>query len=231
VFRGEDVGDAEWPAIISYDDHLRLIATLGNHRQRTRGRPPAHLLTSKVRCGRCGSTMHTSQSAKRGRRYVCNPQPGRPGCGRMAITAEPLEAIVAEALLLRADSPALTRTLTRRAHSVDSNIPGELAAIEARLEQLDHDHYVEGQLDRKRWLTAKRALEDRRDGYLSQIATQTRTQAIDGYHGRLPAAWPDLSTDKQRAILATLVDHVTINPATQSGRKFDADRIDITWLA
>ncbi|HXY94101.1 MAG TPA: recombinase family protein, partial [Acidimicrobiia bacterium] len=28
-FRGEDVGEAQWPAIITYDEHLRLVGTLG----------------------------------------------------------------------------------------------------------------------------------------------------------------------------------------------------------
>jgi hypothetical protein len=66
---------------------------------------------------------------------------------------------------------------------------------------------------------------------LSQIATQTRTQALDGYQGKLRAAWPDLTIDKQRAILATLIDHITVNAATLAGRKFDSNRIDITWRA
>ena len=229
-FRGEDVGEAEWPAIVTYDEHLRLVAALGSRRRTGRGRPPAHLLTSMVRCGRCGATMHTSQSARRGRRYLCNPQPGKARCGRTAITAEPLEAIVTEALLLRVDSPALARTLARRATRADGHSATELAELEARLEALDHDHYVEGLIDRKRWLTAKHALEDRRDQCLTKVAATTRTLALDGYVGHLRAAWPDLTIDKQRAILGSLIDHITINPAIPAGRTFNPDRIDITWL-
>jgi DNA invertase Pin-like site-specific DNA recombinase len=230
-FRGEDVGEAEWPAIISYDEHLRLVATLTGRQRPGRGRPPAHLLTSVVRCGRCGCVMHTSASAKGGRRYACTSLPGKPACGRTAITAEPLEALIAEALLQRVDSPAFARTLARRAaHSADHDAATELAELETRLEELDHDHYVEGLLDRKRWLTTKGALEARRDECLTTVAAATRTLALDGYVGQLRAAWSELSIDKQRAILRAVIDHITINPATRPGNTLDPDRIDITWL-
>jgi DNA invertase Pin-like site-specific DNA recombinase len=232
VFRGEDVGEATWPAIISMEQHQQLLAIFGNTRRPTRGRPPAHLLTSLVRCGRCGYRMHTSQSARRGRRYNCNPQPGQSGCGRTAITAEPLEAIVTEALLLRVDSPALARALAQQTQPHTIDYATELATIDTQLEQLDNDFYVDGLIDRKRWLTVKQRLETRRDELMTQIAVETRTAALDGYTtpGVLRAAWPDLTIDQQRTILTTVIDHVTVNAATRSGRRFDPDRVDITWL-
>jgi len=232
VFRGEDVGDATWPAIISYEEHLRLVGLFGNPRVTRRGRPPAHLLTSMVRCGRCGATMHTNQSARRGRRYTCNHAPGRPGCGGTAVAAAPLEDLITEAVFLRVDSPALARALARQAPSSDNDHAGDLAALEAQLEQVDHDFYVEGLIDRKRWLTVKGHLETRRDALLAEITAHTRTRALDGYTnpGALRAAWPELTIDQQRAILATIIDHVTINPATRTGRRFDSERVNITWL-
>ena len=232
VFRGEDVGDAEWPAIISYEDHLRLVAIFGNPRITRRGRPPAHLLTSMVRCGRCGATMHTSQSATRARRYLCQHSPGRPGCGGTAVAAEPLEALLTEAVLLRVDSPALARALACQTDTGDVDHADELATLETQLEQLDNDFYVDGLLDRKRWLTVKGRLESRRDGLLAQITAHSRSSALNGYTtlGALRAAWPDLTIDQRRAILAALIDHVTINPATRSGRRFDTERVDVTWL-
>jgi site-specific DNA recombinase len=232
VFRGEDVGDAKWPAILSYEEHLRLRAMFGNPRLARRGRPPAHLLTSMVRCGRCSATMHTQQSAHRGRRYSCNHQPGRPGCGGTAVAAESLEQLITEAVFLRVDSPALARALARQAPRSEIDHAGDLAAIETQLEQVDHDFYVEGLIDRKRWLNVKGQLEGRRDAILAELTAHTRSTALDGYTtpGALRGAWPDLTVDQRRAILATLIDHVTINPATRSGRRFDTERVDVTWL-
>jgi hypothetical protein len=150
----------------------------------------------------------------------------------MSIVAEPLEAIITEALLLRVDSPALAQTLAEQAATASVDHTGDLTGIENQLEQLDRDFYVEELIDRKRWLTMKRELEDRRDHLLADVATQTRTTALEGYTtpGVLRKAWPDLTVDQQRVILTSVIDHVTVAPAVRSGRKFDSSRVDITWL-
>jgi site-specific DNA recombinase len=176
--------------------------------------------------------MHTQQSAHRGRRYSCNHQPGRPGCGGTAVAAEPLEHLITEAVFLRVDSPALARALARQAPRSEIDHAGDLAAVETQVEQVDHDFYVEGLIDRKRWLTVKGQLESRRHAILAKLTAHTRTTALDGYTtaGALRGAWPDLTIDQRRAILATLIDRITINPATRSGRRFDTERVDVTWL-
>jgi hypothetical protein len=232
VFRGEDVGPAQWPAIITPDQHLRLVGALP--RADKRGRPPTNLLTSMLRCGRCGARLLSSRSARGARRYMCHRTPGSPGCGRIAVEAEHLEALITKAILLRIDSPALAAALSRRANTADaSELVDQLTAISEHLETLDHDFYVEGVIDRARWLKVKRALEERRDHVQSQITVESRTTALDGYlntNGALRQAWPDLTIDTKRAILATLIDHITIAPAQRRGSRFDPDRVDITWL-
>jgi DNA invertase Pin-like site-specific DNA recombinase len=234
TFRGDDIGPAQWPAIITPDQHIRLVQGLNGQRKPRRGRPPTNLLTSMVRCELCGATLSSSRSANRGRRYLCRKLPGRPGCGRTAIEATNLEPLVTEAVLLRVDTRALAAALTRRAdHNGDTDIAGGLSSIEAQLETLDGDFYVEQVIDRARWLKVKRELETRREQLQNQITIQSRTTALDGYldgDGALRRAWPELPIDTQRAILATLIDHITIGPARRQGRRFDPDRVDITWL-
>jgi hypothetical protein len=163
---------------------------------------------------------------------MCHPSPGRPGCGGTAVTAETLEAVITEAVLQRVDSPALAQALAERADKHHGECPIQLAQLEQRLAQLDHDFYVEGHLDRKRWLTVKAELEDRRRTLLAQITARTQTTALNGYTtaGVLRATWPRLSIDQRRAILTALIGHITIKPATKAGRRFDTERIDISWL-
>ena len=109
----------------------------------------------------------------------------------------------------------------------------ELDELQTQLEALDHDFYVEGLIDRKRWLTVKHTLEAKRDAALANLTAQTRTVALAPYTdaGALRSAWPTLDIDKQRAILRTLIDHIAINPSQRTGRAFDPDRVEVTWTA
>jgi DNA invertase Pin-like site-specific DNA recombinase len=233
VFRGEDTGPALWPAIITYEQHLQIVATIGNPRMTKRGRPPTSLLTGFLRCGKCGAKLTSSTSRGRGRRFMCNPQPGRPACGRIAVAAHNLEALITEALLARLDSPHLANALGRRPDSDERDTTNQLDALQGRLEALDHDFYVDALIDRQRWLSAKQALERKRDALHAQLAGQSRALALAPYRqtGALRHAWPELEIDRQRAILRTLIDHITISPAKRTGRAFDPDRVDVTWIS
>jgi hypothetical protein len=64
------------------------------------------------------------------------------------------------------------------------------------------------------------------------MAAQTRTITLAPYGkaGALRDAWPEFGIDKRRAILRTVIDHITVGPARKSGRTFDPDRIDVTWI-
>jgi site-specific DNA recombinase len=106
--RGVVVADGEWPAIIDRDTHDRLVVALDPRSRRTTGagRPRSYLLSGgTARCSRCGEPLVARPSATGRRRYVCAKIPGRPGCGGIAIGADDLEAVIAEALLARLASP------------------------------------------------------------------------------------------------------------------------------
>jgi hypothetical protein len=106
-------------------------------------------------------------------------------------------------------------------------------SLDTQLEALDRDFYVDGLIDRKRWLAVKQTLETKRDSAQARLAVQTRTLALAPYGapGTLRDAWAELGIDKQRAILRSVIHHITINPAQRTGRAFDPDRVDVTWLA
>ena len=49
-------------------------------------------------CVACGSPLGARPRTDGTRRYVCLKGPGKPGCGKVAILAEPIEALIAEAV-------------------------------------------------------------------------------------------------------------------------------------
>jgi DNA invertase Pin-like site-specific DNA recombinase len=232
VHRGEVIGDATWPAILDRATHEQLRALLGDPRRAQRGRPPAHLLAGLLRCDRCGERMHTSHRKDGARRYVCSPAPG--GCGRVAVTAEPLEELIVSAVLHRLDSAAMRRALAKpKKKTRDAGDLDDLRAIEADLDCLAAD-FGNGAISRREWLAAREPLERRRDAARRAVDTTTDRRLLTPLTGAasVRTAWEKLDLEQQRSVLKVLIDRIVIAPAALLGRRaLDPDRVDIVWRA
>ena len=84
--RGEVIGPAAWPAIITPAERDRVLARMAT-RSLTKTRVPrTYLLSGMLRCGRCGNRLFSqarhSNPDNRVRRYVCLKGPDHGGCGR-----------------------------------------------------------------------------------------------------------------------------------------------------
>ena len=118
-YRGEIVAQGDWEPIITPDHSARLRALLTDPARLTVRTVRRYLLSGGLlRCRPCGAVLVARPRGDGARRYVCAKGPGKPGCGGVAILAEPLEALIAEAVLYRLDTPELGRGPRR---SVDSD--------------------------------------------------------------------------------------------------------------
>jgi hypothetical protein len=229
VHRGEVVGDATWKPILDRASHERIRAILTDPRRTRRGRPAVHVLAGLLRCGRCGEQLYTNHRRNGTRRYICHTQP-HAGCGGIAITAEPLEELVTGAVLQRLDSPVMrnaVRKRDKRATSKSDDGVERLADVERELEELARD-YGEQRITRREWLAAREPLEKRRNRAIRAIERESKTHVLHPLRDvDVTKMWTKLNLDRRRAVLAALIDHVTISPATQ--KKFDSDRVDVHW--
>ena len=169
------------------------------------------------------------------RRYFCAKGPGPAGCGRMAILSEPLEAFIAEAILYRLDTSDLQQALLRQVTQDDEADAHQQKIDDARadLERLATNH-GEGHITLPEWLAARKPIEARIDQANRQMSRLTNTAALEGFIGNseaLRGQWTTLSPPRQRAIVAALIDHITINPAVRGRNTFDPSRIDALWRA
>jgi site-specific DNA recombinase len=233
---GEVVADAVWPGIISAADSDRLRGL----RSRTAdpslaGRVPrTYLLTGGLlRCGRCGTPMVSRRRTDGTRRYVCARGPGLGGCGRMATVAEPVEALVAEAVLQRLDTPELAAALAdvRQADAEADRIHTDLAADEALLDEAAQD-YAARTLSHREWMAARQPIQARIDAARRRLSRISPTHRIDEYAGRstvLRDAWADLPLTRQHAIIRLILDHVVVHPAVKGRNTFDLDRFHPLW--
>lgn len=230
---GGEFFPAVWPPIIPPEQSDRLRRLLRS-RTRSSGRAPRrYLLTGGLlRCGLCGAPMVARPTAERVRRYVCAKGPGQAGCGRMSATAEPVEQLVAEAVLLRLDTPEMAAALAE-SHAQQAELAelhDRVAADQAMLDELIAD-YTDHRITRSEWLAARDSIQARIDQNRRRLSRLSPTTAVDEYAGHadlLRPAWAGLPLSRQQAVVRVILDHVVVHPA-KPGRGFDPDRFSPVW--
>lgn len=231
-YKGEIVAKGDWEAIITPEDTARVRAILSGTTRTTTRTVRRYLLSGGLlRCGVCASILVARPRDDGTRRYLCAKGPGLPGCGRVAIVAEPVEAFIAEAVLYRLDTPQLAAALEGATPPDDDGQRANLAADKAQLEELA-TAWGEKQITFPEYLAARKPIEARIEAAKGRLARLTQTEAITPYVGNagtLRAAWADLPLTRQRAIVASVLDRITVRPAVRGRNRFDPDRLEPVW--
>ena len=82
------------------------------------------------------------------------------------------------------------------------------------------------------WLTAKAPIERRVAAARKRLARVQRSTVLESFVGNgdaLRAQWGALNLDRQRAIVAAVLDHVVVNRALRGRNRFDPDRLKPVW--
>jgi len=231
---GGEFFPAVWPPLVTPEQSDRLRRLLGSRTLSSGGAPRRYLLTGGLlRCGRCGAPMVARPTAQRVRRYVCAKGPGMGGCGRIAANAEPIEDLVAKAVLLRLDTPEMAAALAD-SHAQQAELAqlhDRVAQDQAKLEELATDYYTEHRITRQVWLKVHDDIQTRIDQNRRRLSRLSPTTAIDDYAGHadlLRSAWAGLPLSRQQAVIRVILDHVDPHPA-KPGRGFDPDRFTPVW--
>ncbi len=227
--RGEVVSKAEWPAIITAEQHRRLVALLADPSRRVNRAPRSYLLTGLARCGLCGAKLVARPRSDKRRCYVCATGPGSSGCGRIRTLADPIEELVATAVIARLDSPALAAALTSSDEGDD--LAAALEAVDARLAELG-EMWAAGEIDRVGWSAARRRLEAERGklaggDQLRERCGRPRALQPPTRSPQRRLAQPRLG--QRRAIVVPVVETVTVGPAVRGRNVFDPSRVSVEW--
>jgi site-specific DNA recombinase len=230
--RGEVVGAAKWRAIISPSQRERVLRRLTQLETARRRAPRRYLLSGLAHCGRCGGTLYSSPRT-RTRRYVCLSGPDHGGCGRISVTAEPLEKLVTDAVLFRLDTPELAAALSgRAAENADATaLADALADDRARLIEVAR-MYGEKEIDGRQWQAARTPIELRIRAVERQLATAANSDAIVGLSGNgvsLRARWESLDLTRQAAIVRAVLDHAVVLPGVRGAQTLDPGRVQPIW--
>lgn len=241
--RGEVVGKAVWPAILDEATWRQVRSVLTDPARRKNPVVRSYLLTGILRCQLCGAPMVAAprsgtqrKGGQRGdsiRAYGCVKTSG--GCGGVFGLAEPIEAVVTEAVLSALDGPALRSWRAREANGGDQSAQAAadaVAADEARLGELA-DMWADGQITRAEWMRSRERIEKRLDETRRHVASLNRRRPANvlGEIDNLREAWADLSLDRRQAIVSAVLDRVTLAPATGARNQFNPERVGLTWRA
>lgn len=230
--RGQVIGAAAWPSIISEQTRGRILARFADQVVRGRRAPRSYLLTGLLRCGRCANTLFSARRATT-RRYVCSSGPDHGGCGRLSVVAGPLEELIAEAVLYRLDTPELADALAGRAARDERSaaIAEGLSADREQLDDLARLFAAKG-ISSREWVVARRHIDDRIQSAERLLARQTGSDALTGVVGQgehLRASWAGLNLGRQHAIVAAVLDHAVVGPGTRGAQVFDPSRVALLW--
>lgn len=230
---GDLVAAGDWTAILDRAtvDRLRRIL-LDPHRRTSTARSPRYLLSGVARCGRCGGKMVGRPREDKTPRYVCPTGPGFTGCGKTFVLAGPLDELVAEMVFEAVDGPEFDAALRALAAESAGHDPADdLGDVENRLEELAA-MWAAGEIGRPEWMAARKPLEARAEAARRQLAHQTGTGALDGFHGQpgaLRDAWGTLPVERRRAIVASVLEAVTVGPGRRGYNRFDPARFTPIW--
>ncbi|MGH2358353.1 MAG: recombinase family protein [Candidatus Limnocylindria bacterium] len=227
--RGDIVGPAEWPAIVTPEKHERLRAIFSA--RRAPAREGRYLLTGMLRCGKCGNRLFVRRRSKdRVRRYGCEKAANNGSCGGVHVVAEPLEAHVRDVVLDYLDSPALAAALDAHERKAETLDLDALRADEAALEELSRDYYTERIVSRAEYLSARDELERRIKAARVKLARTNGTGPLRALLGAdLRDAWEHEELLWRREVLGAVVDRIIIGPAVPGRNAFDPVRASIEW--
>jgi len=225
-----------WEPIIGAADGERLRVLLTDPARRTNRSARRYLLSGLCRCSLCGKPLFSVPRYET-RRYLCRSGADFGGCGKIAISATPLEAWLVEAVLYRLDSPAMTQALAGQTDAPDGEVARLADALRADRDQLDElaAMYADGEIDREGHRKARTRIEARTSETQKALNRLTRRSALDGLIGNgedLRKRWSSLDLPPQVAIVKAVLDHVVVSPATSPGRKgLDPSRVRPVWRA
>ncbi len=236
---GALVAEGSWTPILDKTVTERLRAILNAPGRKIAGRHPLYLLTGTLTCGRCGARLVGVTDNRSGRRrYQCTQVPGTSRCGRLTITAPPVDELITAAVFAVL-SDAAFRSGRRRPTSAGhlDNAVEALAALDVEEAEWRTD-LAAGRIDRPTYLDALDGIKERRRPLEKTVGalSPTVTAALVGVpvdRDQVEAWWNTAAVEAQRRVVRALIEYVEISPAAVHGRtQFDVERVGTpVWRA
>lgn len=229
--KGEPIGEAQWPALISRGTWEAARAILDDPARRTTtGNAVQWLGSGLYICGPCGQpTLRVSTSGTKTPAYRCASRAVVEGGGHVVRAAAALDEYVTAALIARLERPDVVEALRPREGDTDNRaLVTEQAALRARADDAAR-LFAAGTISAAQLARITQDIAQREGEVTAQIAARTGSPVAAVAGPGLRERWPSLPLDTRRAVLDTLAV-VTVLPSSGRGRApFDPSAISIDW--
>ena len=221
VYKGEEYQGLHEP-IVSLDTYDRAMELLAERSAAKLVTKTAHLLTGLCRCGTCGARMRYMKWGKAGYKLVCYSQQRSkqylvrdPNCDGPAPFAEEVEEGVVSTLFAVSRDKLETARKSVESGSVTGMLRERIQRAETKLRRLyglygdsgdgcllDAIHDAKEEIGR-----LNRLLEEERAKGASTRSAMSAYEKLESVQD----AWPYMSVQERRGILASVVESVTIS--------------------
>jgi site-specific DNA recombinase len=226
-------------AIVSEHDWRRLYLILAQP-GRSRNPVTSALLTGYVYCGHpdCGKKLVATRDNRGKRVYQCKRDSHRQGCGRIKRLADPIDQMVAEAVIAALED-ADDFTIPLPEGDDFTALDAEKKRLEERQAQLAIDHYRLNVIDRVPYLAANEALA----ADIAAIKRKLDRATTHRHVKELPVGevaqpeWDAHANDLawRRELIGIHIEKVIVKPAQNRhipvhpyfGARFDPDSVEI----
>lgn len=234
---GEVVGEAAWEPIITMEQRERILATFASRKRTGRRAPQRYLLSGLLRCGKCDGRLYSAARQTRSggveRRYVCSSGPDHGGCGRLTISAVPVETWVTQAALYRLDTDAAVAVLEGK-RGDDTRHAAAAAALDSAQRRLTElaEMFAAGDISKAEYLAARPVAESKAAEaarVLESLASRDTLEGLIGNGSLIRDRWETYTLDRQHAIIRAVLSSATIAAGTPGRGNFTPDRIEPHW--
>jgi DNA invertase Pin-like site-specific DNA recombinase len=202
--------------IVAGELYDQVVATMGN-RSRDQRPPRQTMLTGLVFCGRCGTPMtrnreSTKKGVGRGRELLCCRRRDHypEACNRMSMDAATVDEFVAGAVWSKVDNLDLARMAAVSGRHTAGALAERLARL-AKKAAANRGAWQRDAIDDEEYEANAREIKVEREQIerkLAELATSRALHPYAGNPGALEAAWPKLTAEVKREIIAeTLALH------------------------
>lgn len=228
VYKGERVGEGDWPSIVDEDTFNAVNAILlSPDRAAPWSRGRKNLLGAIIFCGKCGNRLYSGAYNGGGNKYPiyrCKYQ----FCRGIARKQEPIDEYVTEAVILKL---AQIRWAKPQGQVEDTTVlNAQLKTLDERLIELG-EAFGEGILSKEQITAATKTIRAKQEDLRGRLATAVR-EARQQEEDSPEEMWAAMDLDQKRALVGKLC-RVTIHALPPKVRR-DAepeDFITIDWLA
>lgn len=242
IYKGADVGETMWPAVIDKDtwDATQKRMLAGGPHKPSRGPAAAHLLSGIAVCDVCGAVL-VSQKQWTGnpgnrimyRMYICPGAKHVRGGSHVSMKEEYVDLLVTEAVIARLSRPdflAMTSTDDSRVDSERQRIIDEIDKMQSYLDMVREQ--AAETLDISVLLDQEKRVKPKIDALrqeLEKLAGVDPSVVELAGSDDIRSAWGNLDLEGQRHIVRSLMVPVVGRSTKPGQRGPDPDRVEIQW--